>query len=90
MVNEKFVSYEDFGAVGDGEHDDMPAIVAAHAHANKTGLPVKAKDGATYYIGGGDLTAVIMTDTDFGTAKFIIDDRRLDNVKANVFHIIFL
>lgn len=87
MVNEKFVSYEDFGAVGDGEHDDMPAIVAAHAHANETGLPVKAKDGATYYIGGGDLTAVIMTDTDFGTAKFIIDDRRLDNVKANVFHI---
>ena len=83
----KFVLYEDFGAIGDGVTDDMPAIVAAHAYANEHGLPVRAKDGATYYIGGRDLTAVVMTDVDFGTAKFIFDDRRLENIKAHVFSV---
>ncbi len=87
MINEKYVSYEDFGAIGDGVTDDMPAIARAHEYANENGLPVKAKDGAAYYIGGKNITAVIKTDVDFGEAKFIIDDRQLENVKANVFHI---
>lgn len=69
-----YITYEDFGAVGDGRHDDMSAIVAAHEAANAKGLPVKAKDGACYYIGAGRLTASIRTDTDWGTARFIIDD----------------
>ena len=47
MINEKYVSYEDFGAIGDGVTDDMPAIVKAHEYANTEGLPVRAKDGAT-------------------------------------------
>ena len=88
MINEKYVSYEDFGAVGDGVTDDMPAIIKAHEYANVNRLPVRAKDGATYYIGGGALTAVIMTDVDFGTAHFIIDDRELENVKANIFNVV--
>jgi hypothetical protein len=50
----KVVRYEDFGAVGDGETDDQEAIARAHAHANANGLPVEAKDEATYYIGGGN------------------------------------
>ena len=29
------VTYEEFGAVGDGKTDDQKAIVAAHAAANK-------------------------------------------------------
>lgn len=87
MINEKYVSYEDFGAIGDGVTDDMPAIVKAHEYANAHALPVRARDGATYYIGGKSLTAVIKTDVDFGDAKFIIDDRELENVKAHVFHI---
>ena len=40
------VSYEAFGAVGDGKSDDLPAIVEAHAFANAHGLPVKSKPGA--------------------------------------------
>ncbi len=87
MINEKYVSYEDFGAVGDGVTDDMPAIVKAHAYANENALPVRARDGAVYYIGGKKLTAVIKTDVDFGEAKFIIDDRELESITANVFHI---
>ena len=42
------VCYEDFGAVGDGKTDDMEAICKAHEYANEKGLPVYAKEGATY------------------------------------------
>ena len=79
------VRYSDFGAVGDGKTDDMEAIAAAHAFANQHGLSVKADDEATYYIGGKDHTAVIQTDTDFGTAAFIIDDTDVENRNAHVF-----
>lgn len=79
------VRYSDFGAKGDGKTDDMEAIVAAHEFANAHGLPVKANDDAAYYIGGNDLTAIILTDTDFGTAKFIIDDREVENRNSPVF-----
>ena len=79
------VRYSDFGAKGDGKTDDMDAIAATHAFANEHGLKVKADEGATYYIGGKDRTAVIQTDTDFGTAAFIIDDTEVQNRNAPVF-----
>jgi len=79
------VRYAQFGAKGDGKTDDIDAIAEAHAFANQHGLPVKADDGATYYISGKDRTAVIQTDTDFGTAAFIIDDTDVQNRSANVF-----
>ncbi len=82
-----FVTYEQFGAVGDGKADDQTAIVAAHEAANAKGLPVKAGDGKTYYIGGGAKVAPIRTDVDFGTATFIIDDRALEDCKAPVFRV---
>jgi hypothetical protein len=68
------VSYEAFGAVGDGVADDLPAIVEAHAFANAHGLSVQAKPGVTYHLGRRALTAIIATDTDWGTARFIIDE----------------
>ncbi|OOG78141.1 hypothetical protein B0E43_03135 [Algoriphagus sp. A40] len=79
------VQYSDFGAKGDGKTDDMKAIVAAHEFANAQELPVKADEGATYFIGGKDLTAIIKTDTDFGTANFLIDDTEVENRNAPVF-----
>jgi hypothetical protein len=48
-------------------------------------LPVRANDNATYYISGRDNTAVIQTDTDFGTARFIIDDTEVENRRSHVF-----
>lgn len=83
--NRGWVSYSDFGARGDGKTDDIDDIVAAHAVANQYGLSVKADEGATYYIGGKERTAVIRTNTDFGTAAFIIDDTEVQNRNASVF-----
>ena len=89
-----YITYEQYGARGDGRHDDMPAIVAAHDAANEKCLPVKARAGAVYYIGSSLLTAHIRTDTDWGTARFIIDDSAiqtdpvtLDNVDCPVFKV---
>lgn len=79
------VRYSDFGARGNGKTDDIDAIAAAHAFANQHGLLVKADEEATYYIGGKERTAVIRTDTDFGTAAFIIDDTEVQNRNAYVF-----
>ncbi|WP_020526207.1 hypothetical protein [Flexithrix dorotheae] len=79
------VSYSDFGAKGDGKTDDINAIAATHAFANQHELQVKADKGATYYIGEKERIAVIGTDTDFGTAAFIIDDTQVENNKAPVF-----
>jgi hypothetical protein len=79
------VRYSDFGARGDGKTDDMDAIAAAHAVANQYVLSVKADEGATYYIGGKNRTAVIRTNTDFGAAAFIIDDTDVQNRNSHVF-----
>ena len=79
------IHYSNFGARGDGKTDDINAIAAAHAFANQHGLVVKANEGATYYIGGKARTAIIQTNTDFGTADFIIDDTEVENRNAAVF-----
>ena len=85
----KYLTYEQFGAKGDGVTDDLPAIMATHAAANEKGLPVKATDGKTYYIGNTIGTAIVRTDVDFGTAKFIIDDSRiaLEDREAYIFKV---
>jgi len=79
------VLYSDFGAQGNGKTDDIEAIAAAHAFANQQNLKVAADNGAIYYIGGKNRTAVIQTDTDFGTAAFIIDDSEVKNRNESVF-----
>lgn len=86
-VNErlKAVRYEDFGAQGDGKTDDMGAIAKAHAFANQHGLPVKVEADATYYIGATAGAAVIRTDTDFGSARFVIDDTVVEERGLPVF-----
>lgn len=83
----KTVTYEQFGAKGDGKSDDRAAIVAAHAHANKIGASVRAKDGAVYFIGKGAETATVKTDVDFGKAKFIIDDVDIPKLNSPLFRV---
>ncbi len=79
------VSYEAFGAVGDGVTDDLAAIVAAHAFANTHGLPVKSRPEATYHLGRRALTAIVATDTDWSTSQFVIDDTDVENHRASLF-----
>ncbi|NLZ63143.1 MAG: hypothetical protein GX902_04990 [Lentisphaerae bacterium] len=81
------VSYLAFGAKGDGVTDDCRAIAAAHDYANQHGLPVQADSGKTFYIGGNGPSIIIKTDTDFGSARFLIDDRAVQNRSANVFQV---
>ena len=82
-----YVTYEAFGAVGDGKADDFEAIVKTHEYANENGLAVFADETATYYISGADRTAYIRTDTDWSTARFIVDDTNVENRSAWLFNI---
>ena len=84
---ERFITYEAFGAVGDGVHDDLPAIIAAHEEANRLGLPVKAREGALYYTGTQPRSAIIQTDVDWTGAVFIADHRDLDAIRHPVFRV---
>ncbi|MBO5858835.1 MAG: hypothetical protein J6R20_03585 [Clostridia bacterium] len=83
-----YVTYEDFGAVGDGVTDDFDAIIKTHEYANENNLSVFAKETATYYIGGANKTATIMTNTDWSTARFIIDDTAVENRSSWVFNVV--
>ena len=80
MSNKNYVTYEEFGAVGDGVADDFAAIYKAHEYANESGLAVKASDNAHYYIhdpriDGEVKSVIIKTDVNWGNAQFTIDDR---------------
>lgn len=87
LTAQSFVTYEDFGAKGDGKTNDIAAIVAAHKYANEKKKSVKVNKDACYYIGGDAQCATIQTDTDFQTARFIIDDRDAKNGSMPVFRV---
>lgn len=78
MSDKKYVTYEEYGAVGDGVHDDWEAIRDAHNFANERrteGYAVKGKAGATYYIRDITKPTFIMTDVDWTDVSFTIDNR---------------
>lgn len=84
----RYVTYEEFGAKGDGVTDDIEAIIRCHDYANEHGLDVVGRDNAIYYIGGRALTAKIRTNVRWGKACFIIDDRNLENINTPCFAVI--
>ena len=76
------LTYEEFGAKGDGVTNDFVAIYDTHNMANEGGQKVLGTPGKTYYIEAPliNKTAVdiiIRTNTDWQGAKFIIDDRKI-------------
>lgn len=68
------VSYEEFGAKGDGVTDDFQAILSAHTYANAHGIPVKAEAEKVYYVKNITQAIPVKTDVDWNGSKFIIDD----------------
>ena len=82
-----FVNYEDFGAIGDGVADDLPAIHAAHEHANANNLSVKTKSDATYHLGKKAIIVTITTDTDWNTSRFTIDDVQVEDYQTPIFKV---
>lgn len=89
-----YVTYKQFGAKGDGKTDDYAAIVQTHAYANQHNLPVKADQGAVYYVRNMNTSnqagAIIKTDTDWTGAEFILDDTyvtTVDEMKCYLFTI---
>ena len=76
------LTYEMFGAKGDGRTNDYEAIYRTHVAANKCGQKVVATAGKTYYlespvVDGKPVSIPVMTNTDWQGAKFIIDDRKI-------------
>jgi len=75
-----FITYEEFGAVGNGVTNDAEAIRAAHQKANELYVDedikaiVQGRSGATYYIGNMSTTIDVKTSVDWNGATFIIDD----------------
>ena len=86
-LKDDLVTYEAFGAKGDGVADDMQAICDAHAYANTHRLSVRTKPDAAYYIGRKPLTAGITTDTDWNTSRFTVDDTDVEDHKASLFEV---
>jgi len=74
VQNGQYVTYAQFGAVGDGIICDFSAIIQAHNYANDNNLPVRIRSGGTYRIEGIGQTATIQTSTDWGDARFIVDN----------------
>ena len=98
MKEKTFVTYEEFGAIGDGVADDFAAIKKAHDYANENSLTVKATPGKTYYISNTRIDGVaqmviIKTNVVWSGANFIIDDspysthNDTDVFSKNIFHI---
>ena len=77
--NIKTVTYEQFGAVGDGVSDDFAAMMAAHEYANENGCTVMATKGKTYYIGNNTegKSITVKTNVNWNGAKIIIDDSKI-------------
>ena len=84
-----YVTYEDFGAVGNGKADDFKALYEAHVFANESGQTVMATPGKTYYLhtsnfiaDGSKYAAVhsipVMTNTVWEGAAIVIDDSDID------------
>ncbi len=84
---DEVVTYESFGAKGDGVTDDLAAICKAHEYANEHGLSVRSKPGASYHLGSRALTAIIATDTDWNTSRFTVDDTEVENHRAALFEV---
>lgn len=76
------ITYEMFGAKGDGVSDDFNAINKTHKYANANNLTVVGNSKANYYIKDIVSTIPIRTNVDWNGCKFTIDDRGVSQQKS--------
>ena len=86
ILTRGYVTYEDFGAVGDGVTDDFRAIREAHLFANEKGLKVLGTPDKNYLIFDTSLgtdkiySVEIKTDVDWQGATITVDDRKITTI----------
>lgn len=68
-----FVTYEDFGAIGDGVNDDGESIKLAHNYANNNNYNVLCSYGKKYLI-KNTKNIIVNTNVDFNNSTIIIDE----------------
>ena len=76
------VTYEEFGAVGDGETDDFQALYDTHVYANAGGQKVLGSASARYYVKHLPYTIPVKTNVDFQGATIIVNDKGSDEYKT--------
>lgn len=86
LMSSTYLTYEMFGAKGDGLTDDSKAIKDTHNYANEHGLSVMANGSKTYYMHGSD-NIEIMTNVNFNGATFIVNDVNITTWKNPLFRV---
>ena len=84
---EQQVSYEMFGAKGDGVTDDYQAIKDTHDYANLHNLKVVGLPEKVYYVKNITAPVEIKTDVDWQNCKIVIDDSDAGLNNVNLFTI---
>lgn len=79
-----YVTYDQFGAVGDGVTDDYLKIKECHDYANENNLPVKASK-KNYFISDVPTSIPVKTPTDWNGATIIIDEGNVGTLQGNTF-----
>mgnify|MGYP000155577156 CR=1 FL=1 len=79
-----YVTYDQFGAVGDGVTDDYLKIKECHEYANENNLPVKASK-KKYFISDVPTSIPVKTPTDWNGATIIIDEGNVGVLQGNAF-----
>lgn len=85
LVSSK-INYNQFGAYGDGTHDDFQAIYNAHVYANNHNLNIEGVNKSTYLI-GDHISIPVKTNTDLKNSTVIIDDRNISHYNYPVYAI---
>lgn len=75
IAKQEYVTYEMFGAIGDGIANDYVAIKDTHNYANLYNKKVKGTYGKVYYIENIVESVLIDTDTDFSNSTFLLDEK---------------
>lgn len=81
-ASKTYVSYEEFGAKGDGINNDYEAIKKCHDYANENNFEVRCKS-SKYYLSYVEESIIVKTNWNCSNATFIIDDT-LENINNDI------